>query len=93
MSQTQTLEAAALAHIRRESLDIYNRLRSIEADIAFVNQVRAAYPAFPLIRTASSSFHFEFPSNKFRDSEPPLRGLVLRSCHRTFSLPYATLRM
>lgn len=80
----QTLEASALAHIRRESLDIYNRLRSIEADIAFVNQVRAAYPALPLIRTAAS-FHFKFPSDKFHDSEPPLRRVVLRSCHRTLS--------
>jgi tRNA A64-2'-O-ribosylphosphate transferase len=47
-----TSESSARAHIRRESLDIYNRLHSIQADIAFVNQVRAAYPSFPLIRTA-----------------------------------------
>lgn len=87
-----SLEASALAHIRRESLDIYNRLRSIEADIAFVNQVGAAYPAFPLIRTASTSFHFKFLYNKFYDSEPPLWGLVLRSYYRTFSLPYVTFR-
>jgi len=52
----QTSEASARAHIRRESLDIYNRLRSIQVDIAFVNQVRAAYPAFPLIRIAASHF-------------------------------------
>jgi len=49
----KTSEASALAHIRRESLDIYNRLHSIETDIAFVNEVRAAYPTFPLIRTRS----------------------------------------
>ncbi|KAH9975564.1 initiator tRNA phosphoribosyl transferase [Lactifluus volemus] len=42
-------EASARAYIRRESLDIYNRLHSIEADIAFVNEVRATYPAFPLL--------------------------------------------
>ncbi|KAI9511458.1 initiator tRNA phosphoribosyl transferase [Russula earlei] len=42
-------ELSALAHIRRESLDIYNRLHSIEADIAFVNEVRVAYPTYPLI--------------------------------------------
>jgi tRNA A64-2'-O-ribosylphosphate transferase len=48
----KTLEASARAYIRRESLDIYNRLHSIDADIAFVNQVRAAYPTLPLIRTA-----------------------------------------
>ena len=50
--------------------------------------VRAAYPAFPLILTASSSFHFECPSNRFDDSEPPLRGLVLRSCHRIIHFPF-----
>ncbi|KAI0295302.1 initiator tRNA phosphoribosyl transferase-domain-containing protein [Russula brevipes] len=45
----KTSEASARAHIRRESLDIYNRLHSIDADIAFVDQVRAAYPTLPLI--------------------------------------------
>ena len=52
----------------RESLDIYNRLHSTQADIAFVNQVHAAYPSFPLIRTVSCtlqlipSFHLiRFP--------------------------------
>jgi tRNA A64-2'-O-ribosylphosphate transferase len=49
-----TSESLARAHIRRESLDVYNRLHSIQADIAFVNQVRVAYPSFPLIRTAHS---------------------------------------
>ena len=44
-------EASALAYIRRESLDIYNRVQSIGADNAFVDQVRAAYPALPLIRS------------------------------------------
>lgn len=52
-TMSKTSDASALAHIRRESLDIYNRLHSINADIAFVNDVRAAYPTFPLIRTAS----------------------------------------
>ncbi|KAI0279088.1 initiator tRNA phosphoribosyl transferase [Russula aff. rugulosa BPL654] len=42
-------ESSARAYIRRESLDIYNRLHSIRADVAFVNEVRAAYPSFPLI--------------------------------------------
>ncbi|KAI0250087.1 initiator tRNA phosphoribosyl transferase-domain-containing protein [Lactifluus subvellereus] len=46
---SNTSEASARAYIRRESLNIYNRLHSIEADIAFVNEVRTAYPTFPLI--------------------------------------------
>ncbi|KAJ4483778.1 initiator tRNA phosphoribosyl transferase [Lentinula aciculospora] len=36
-------------HLRKESLDIYNRLKSIEEDIKFVKQVHDAYPDFPLI--------------------------------------------
>ena len=56
-----TSESSARAHIRRESLNIYNRLHSINADVAFVNQVRAAYPSFPLIRTASPTFHSIIP--------------------------------
>jgi tRNA A64-2'-O-ribosylphosphate transferase len=58
----KTSESSARAHIRRESLDIYNRLHSIQADIAFVNEVRTAYPSFPLIRTASCTLHFVPPS-------------------------------
>ncbi|KAH9966288.1 tRNA A64-2'-O-ribosylphosphate transferase [Russula compacta] len=46
---SKTSEASARAHIRRESLDIYNRLHSIDADIAFVKDVRGFYPTFPLI--------------------------------------------
>jgi hypothetical protein len=57
MPTTPDSESSARAHIRRESLDIYNRLHSIKADVAFVNQVRAAYPSFPLIRTAPPTFH------------------------------------
>lgn len=61
MSMSNTSEVSARAYIRRESLDIYNRLHSIEADIAFVNEVRRAYPTFPLIRTVLS-FNLIFPS-------------------------------
>ncbi|VDC05117.1 unnamed protein product [Peniophora sp. CBMAI 1063] len=43
------VEAEALAYLRRESLDIYNRLHSIGEDVAFVNQVRLAYPAFAFL--------------------------------------------
>lgn len=62
-----TSEALALAYIRRESLDIYNRIQSIGADIAFVDQVRAAYPELPLIRRIvrllSPLFHLTSPTN------------------------------
>ncbi|KAJ3541050.1 hypothetical protein NMY22_g4047 [Coprinellus aureogranulatus] len=37
------------SEIRKESLDIYNRLHSIEEDVEFVNSVHDAYPDLPLI--------------------------------------------
>ncbi|KAI0067583.1 initiator tRNA phosphoribosyl transferase [Artomyces pyxidatus] len=39
----------ALAYLRKESLDLYNRLHSIEEDIAFVDQVREFYDAKALL--------------------------------------------
>lgn len=36
--------------LRKESLDIFNRLHSIEEDVAFVRQVQKAYPTIPLLR-------------------------------------------
>ncbi|PPQ67514.1 hypothetical protein CVT25_006055 [Psilocybe cyanescens] len=35
--------------LRKESLDIFNRLHSIGEDVAFVGQVRTAYPSIPLL--------------------------------------------
>lgn len=43
-------QALALNHLRKESLDIYNRLHSIAEDIEFVKSVRAAYPHLPILR-------------------------------------------
>ena len=40
-----------LSYIRKESLDIYNRLHSIEEDVAFVDQVHKSYPSTPLLRS------------------------------------------
>lgn len=42
--------AATLAHLRRESLDVYNRLHSIAEDISFVETVRRTYPDLPILR-------------------------------------------
>ncbi|KJA22941.1 hypothetical protein HYPSUDRAFT_66691 [Hypholoma sublateritium FD-334 SS-4] len=38
-----------LSYIRKESLDVYNRLHSIEEDVAFVDQVHKSYPSTPLL--------------------------------------------
>ena len=45
-----SVETEALSYLRRESLDIYNRLHSIEEDVLFVNQIRLAYPDFAFLR-------------------------------------------
>lgn len=46
----RNIESQALAHIRKESLDLYNRIHSIDEDCAFVSTVREAYKELPLIR-------------------------------------------
>ncbi|KAH6909259.1 initiator tRNA phosphoribosyl transferase [Coprinopsis sp. MPI-PUGE-AT-0042] len=47
MQKSMALDA--LAAIRKESLDVYNRLHSIEEDVQFVHQVRVAYPKLPIL--------------------------------------------
>ncbi|KAJ7188869.1 initiator tRNA phosphoribosyl transferase [Mycena filopes] len=42
-------KAETLAFLRKESLDVFNRLHSIDEDVLFVNQVHAAYPDIPLL--------------------------------------------
>ncbi|KAJ7032725.1 initiator tRNA phosphoribosyl transferase [Mycena alexandri] len=39
----------ALAFLRKESLDVFNRLHSINEDVAFVNQVHAVYSDIPIL--------------------------------------------
>lgn len=43
-------QASQLEDIRRETLDIYNRLHSINQDAAFVQRVHDAFPDLPLLR-------------------------------------------
>ncbi|TFK45064.1 initiator tRNA phosphoribosyl transferase [Crucibulum laeve] len=43
------LNIEALSHIRKESLDIYNRLHSIAKDVSFIHQVHEQYPGIPLL--------------------------------------------
>ena len=40
----------ALSELRKESLDIYNRLHSIAEDVTFVNEIHEAYPRLPILR-------------------------------------------
>lgn len=50
-----TMTSNALSYLRKESLDIFNRIHSIEEDISFVRQVNQAYPGVPIIRAQSIS--------------------------------------
>ncbi|KAJ3996558.1 initiator tRNA phosphoribosyl transferase [Lentinula boryana] len=52
----------AFSHLRKESLDIYNRLKSIEEDIQFVNQVHDAYPDFLLLPNLRCGAWYTDPS-------------------------------
>jgi hypothetical protein len=50
-----------LRYLRKESIDIYNRLHSIAEDVEFIQQVHDAYPNVPLLRAyllSSSSYGF-----------------------------------
>ncbi|KAF8150506.1 tRNA A64-2'-O-ribosylphosphate transferase [Mycena galopus ATCC 62051] len=49
MFDAQRENSEALAFLRKESLDLFNRLHSIDEDVAFVNQVHAAYPDIPIL--------------------------------------------
>jgi tRNA A64-2'-O-ribosylphosphate transferase len=50
LTNLQELEAQGRNHIRKESLDTYNRLHSIAEDAEFVRQVFENYPGFALLR-------------------------------------------
>ena len=43
-----------LAYLRKESLDIYNRLHSIDEDVQFVQLIHETYPKIPLLRMFES---------------------------------------
>ncbi|SJK98159.1 related to tRNA a64-2'-o-ribosylphosphate transferase [Armillaria ostoyae] len=53
---------AALSYIRKEFLDIYNRLHSIDEDITFVNQVRLAYKDLPILPNLRCGAWYTDPS-------------------------------
>jgi len=80
---------SALSYLRRESADIYNRLHSIEEDVAFVNRVRKAYPEIPILR--SWSLHFLTRSTVTRTSQSALWGLVHGSSTCKFNDIYENL--
>ena len=46
--------AQALAYVRKESLDIFNRIHSVKEDVGFGGHVHEAYPELPILRMFSS---------------------------------------
>ena len=72
--------AEALAYVRKESLDIFNRLHSIEEDVRFVEQVHEAYPDLPILRM---SYLFMYPCAVCEHesvSQPTLWRVVCGPC-------------
>ena len=47
---SESFAREALAHIRNETLDIYNRLHSIAEDVLLVNAVHEKYLNLPILR-------------------------------------------
>ncbi|KAJ3766582.1 initiator tRNA phosphoribosyl transferase [Lentinula raphanica] len=54
--------AEAFSHLRKESLDIYNRLKSIEEDIQFIYQIHNAYLDYPLLPNLRCGAWYTDPS-------------------------------
>lgn len=67
------------SELRKESLDIYNRLHSIQEDVSFVNTIHEAYPNLPLIRQSSSSFSRSRLPKTFECSKSTMWSMVHRS--------------
>ena len=44
-----TNRSEAFKAIRKESLDVFNRLHSINEDASFVSSIAHAYPSFPVV--------------------------------------------
>ncbi|KAF8271045.1 tRNA A64-2'-O-ribosylphosphate transferase [Lactarius quietus] len=88
-----TIEASALAYIRRESLDIYNRIQSIGADIAFVDQVRAAYPALPLMPNLRCGAWYTDPSIAHPDTHAYFKSTDGHHSNWSFNLRRPNLHL
>ncbi|KAJ7099453.1 initiator tRNA phosphoribosyl transferase [Mycena belliarum] len=58
----EPLQREALAFLRKESLDLFNRLHSISEDVEFVNQVHAAYPEVPILPNLRCGAWYTDPS-------------------------------
>lgn len=85
--------AQILAHIRKESLDIYNRIHSISEDAQFVNEVNRAYPDLPLVRKGHvqrKSHRSDGIIQRIYDVGPGIR--IQRCCHMYTSYMILCLR-
>jgi hypothetical protein len=72
---TTFCDKRSLVEIRKESLDIYNRIHSIAEDALFVEQVAEQYGGYPVIRAASFLSLAILGSNRAH-SKSKMRSLV-----------------
>lgn len=72
----------ALSYLRKESLDIFNRIQSIEEDVSFVRQVNKAYPGVPIVRAWSYIHDHCIYVDINPISQPALWRLVYRPSNR-----------
>jgi tRNA A64-2'-O-ribosylphosphate transferase len=49
-NNSRAFQTQALAELRKETLDVYNRLHSIAEDVEFVNKIHRHYSNIPMIR-------------------------------------------
>ncbi|GBE80773.1 Uncharacterized protein SCP_0304920 [Sparassis crispa] len=61
------IAALAFAYLHKESLDIYNRLHSIEEDVAFVTSVCSSYPHLPVLPNLRCGAWYVDPSTARRE--------------------------
>ncbi|PFH45595.1 hypothetical protein AMATHDRAFT_158622 [Amanita thiersii Skay4041] len=59
---TDSLDQDTFAYLRKESLDIFNRLHSIAEDVLFVEQVHETYPHLPLLPNLRCGAWYTDPS-------------------------------
>lgn len=52
-----TNRSEAFKAIRKESLDIFNRLHSIDEDASFASSIAHAYPSFPVVGMSTMPYN------------------------------------
>jgi hypothetical protein len=59
-------QSEAFKAIRKECLDVFNRLHSINEDASFVSSIAHAYPSFPVVGMIADTISYCDTDNKCR---------------------------